>query len=77
VGDPPVAVAWLINTPAARGAHLSSGSGVLPGGRTASVVVWPGANVVAEIDGLGSVEAASREEHQWAALCGNGSRDRD
>jgi 2-keto-4-pentenoate hydratase len=67
----------LVNTLAARGEHLSAGSGVLPGGRTASVVVRPGANVVAEIDGLGSVEAPCREEHQWAALCGNGSRDRD
>jgi 2-keto-4-pentenoate hydratase len=76
VGDPPVAVAWLINALAARGERLSAGSGVLSGGPTASVVLRPGPDVVAEIDGRGSVEAPSREEHRWA-LCGNGSRDRD
>ena len=53
VGDPPVAVAWLVNTLAARGERLSAGSGVLSGGRTASVVLRPGPNVVAEIDGRG------------------------
>jgi 2-keto-4-pentenoate hydratase len=56
MGDPAAAVAWLVNTLAAQGEHLPAGSVVLSGGLTASVVLRPGANVVAEFDGLGSVE---------------------
>lgn len=59
MGDPTAAVAWLTNTLAARGEHLPAGSVVLSGGLTASVALDPGANVVAEFDGLGSVEVHS------------------
>jgi 2-keto-4-pentenoate hydratase len=59
MGDPAAAVAWLVNTLAARGEHLPAGSIVLSGGLTASVALRPRANVVAEIDGLGSVEVYS------------------
>ena len=57
--DPTAAVAWLTSTLAARGEHLPAGSVVLSGGLTASVALDPGANVVAEFDGLGSVEVHS------------------
>jgi 2-oxo-3-hexenedioate decarboxylase len=56
MGDPAAAVAWLVNVLAGRGEHLPAGSIVLSGGITASVGLKPGANVVAEFDGLGSVE---------------------
>ena len=59
MGDPAAAVAWLVNTLAARGEHLPAGSVVLSGGLTASVELRPGTNVVAEMDGLGSVEVHS------------------
>jgi 2-oxo-3-hexenedioate decarboxylase len=55
MGDPAAAVAWLVNTLAARGEHLAAGSLVLSGGLTRSVVLRPGGNVMAEFDGLGSV----------------------
>jgi ferredoxin len=59
MGDPAAAVAWLANTLTARGEHLPAGSVVLSGGLTASVALNPGGNVVAEFDGLGSVEVHS------------------
>ena len=59
MGDPAAAVAWLVNTLAARGEHLPAGSVVLSGGLTASVVLRRGSDVVAEFDGLGSVEVHS------------------
>ena len=62
MGDPAAAVAWLATSLAARGEHLPAGSTVLSGGFTASVSLTPGANVVAEFDGLGSVEVTAEEE---------------
>ena len=59
MGDPAAAVAWLVNTLAARGEHLPAGSVVLSGGLTASAALHPGANVVAEFDGLGSIDVHS------------------
>jgi 2-keto-4-pentenoate hydratase len=59
MGDPAAAVALLANTLAARGEHLPAGSTVLLGGLTASVALTPGANVVVEFNGLGSVEVHS------------------
>ena len=59
MGDPAAAVAWLATALAARGEHLPAGSVVLSGGLTASVALYPGASVVAEFDGLGSVEVHS------------------
>lgn len=59
MGDPAAAVAWLVNTLAARDEHLPAGSVVLSGGLTASAALRPGASVVAEFDGLGSVEVHS------------------
>lgn len=56
MGDPAAAVAWLVNALAERGEHLAAGSIVLSGGITASVGLKPGASVVAEFDGLGSVD---------------------
>jgi 2-oxo-3-hexenedioate decarboxylase len=56
MGHPAAAVAWLVNTLAARGEHLAAGSIVLTGGLTAPVPVRPGAAVTAEFDQLGSVE---------------------
>ena len=56
MGDPAAAVAWLVNVLAGRGEHLPAGSVVLSGGLTASVGLKSGANVVAEFDGLGSVD---------------------
>jgi 2-keto-4-pentenoate hydratase len=56
MGDPAAAVAWLVNVLSGRGEHLPAGSVVLSGGITASVGLKPGLNVVAEFDGLGSVE---------------------
>lgn len=56
MGDPAAAVAWLVNVLAGRGEHLPAGSIVLSGGITTSVGLTPGATVVAEFDGLGSVE---------------------
>jgi 2-oxo-3-hexenedioate decarboxylase len=56
MGHPAAAVAWLINTLAARGEHLGSGSIVLTGGLTAPVPVRDGAALTAEFDQLGSVE---------------------
>jgi 2-oxo-3-hexenedioate decarboxylase len=55
MGDPAAAVAWLVNTLAARGEHLPEGSLVLSGGLTRSVALRPGGHVVAEFDALGSV----------------------
>lgn len=59
MGDPAAAVAWLVNTLATRGEQLPAGSLVLSGGLTASVGLVRGANVVAEMDGLGSVHVFS------------------
>jgi 2-keto-4-pentenoate hydratase len=56
MGDPATAVAWLVNSLAARGEHLPAGSVVLSGGLTASVPLTAGALVSAEFDGLGSVD---------------------
>jgi 2-oxo-3-hexenedioate decarboxylase len=56
MGDPAVAVAWLINVLARRDEHLTAGSVVLSGGLTASVPLAVGDSVTAEFDGLGSVE---------------------
>jgi 2-oxo-3-hexenedioate decarboxylase len=56
MGDPAAAVAWLINTLAERGERLAAGSLVLTGGLTASVALQRGVGVVAQFDGLGSVE---------------------
>ena len=58
MGDPAAAVAWLATALAARGEHLPAGSVVLSGGLTAPPL-YPGASVVAEFDGLGSVEVHS------------------
>jgi len=59
MGDPAEAVAWLVNTLAARGEHLAAGSVVLSGGLTASVPLVGGSTVTAELDGLGSIEIHS------------------
>lgn len=56
MGHPAAAVAWLVNTLAARGEHLPAGSIVLTGGLTAAVPVRQGAGLAAEFDQLGSVE---------------------
>jgi 2-oxo-3-hexenedioate decarboxylase len=56
MGDPAVAVAWLVNTLARRGEHLAAGSVVLSGGLTASVPLRPRSAVSVEFDGLGSIE---------------------
>lgn len=57
MGDPAAAVAWLVNTLAAKGEHLPAGSVVLAGGLTGSVPLIRGAAVSAEFDGLGCVDA--------------------
>jgi 2-oxo-3-hexenedioate decarboxylase len=59
MGHPATAVAWLVNTLAAKGDELAEGSLVLSGGLTAAVPLRPGGSVVAEFDGLGSVEVFS------------------
>jgi 2-keto-4-pentenoate hydratase len=59
MGDPAVAVAWLVNSLAARGEHLAAGSVVLSGGLTTSVPLVGGDSLAAEFDGLGSVEVHS------------------
>lgn len=56
MGHPAAAVAWLVNTLAARGERLRAGSIVLTGGLTAPVALGRGGAVTAEFDGLGSVE---------------------
>lgn len=56
MGHPAAAVAWLVNTLAARGEHLDAGSIVLTGGLTAPVTMREGTAVTAEFDQLGSVE---------------------
>jgi 2-keto-4-pentenoate hydratase len=56
MGDPAAAVAWLVGALAARDEELTPGSVVLTGGLTASAALAKGARVVAEFDGLGSVE---------------------
>jgi 2-keto-4-pentenoate hydratase len=59
MGHPAAAVAWLVNTLAARGEHLPAGSVVLSGGLTAAVPLIGGDRLTAEFDGLGSVEVHS------------------
>jgi 2-keto-4-pentenoate hydratase len=59
MGHPAAAVAWLVNTLAAKGEHLLEGTLVLSGGLTAAVPVRPGGSVSAEFDGLGSIEFSS------------------
>jgi 2-oxo-3-hexenedioate decarboxylase len=56
LGHPAESVAWLINELAARGRSLPAGSIVLSGALTDAVPIGPGGTVVAEFDGLGSVE---------------------
>jgi 2-keto-4-pentenoate hydratase len=56
MAHPAAAVAWLVNTLAARGEHLAAGSIVLTGGLTAPAPVRQGAGLAAEFDQLGSVE---------------------
>jgi 2-oxo-3-hexenedioate decarboxylase len=56
MGDPAAAVAWLAGALAARDEQLAPGSVVLTGGLTASAALTRGGRVVAEFDGLGSVE---------------------
>ena len=59
MGHPAAAVAWLVNTLAARGQRLAAGSVVLTGGLTAPVRLRPRGVVSAEFDGLGSVAVFS------------------
>jgi len=56
MGHPAAAVAWLVNTLAARGEHLDAGSIVLTGGLTAPAPVREGVALTAEFDQLGSAE---------------------
>jgi 2-oxo-3-hexenedioate decarboxylase len=59
MGHPAAAVAWLVNTLAAKGEQLQEGALVLSGGLTAAVPLRRGGSVFAEFDGLGSVEVFS------------------
>jgi len=56
MGHPAAAVAWLVNSLAARGKRLSAGSIVLTGGLTAPAALRRGSALTAEFDQLGSVE---------------------
>ena len=56
MGHPAAAVAWLVNTLAARSKHLRAGSIVLTGGLTAPAALRAGGALTAEFDQLGSVE---------------------
>jgi len=56
MGHPAAAVAWLVNTLAARGERLRAGSIVLTGGLTAPAALRRGGALTAEFDRLGSVE---------------------
>jgi 2-keto-4-pentenoate hydratase len=56
MGHPAAAVAWLAGALAQRGKRLEPGSIVLTGGLTAAVPLRPGDRIVAEFDGLGSIE---------------------
>ncbi len=56
MGDPAAAVAWLVSALAARDEQLAPGSVVLTGGLTTSTPLTSGGRVLAEFDGLGSVE---------------------
>jgi 2-oxo-3-hexenedioate decarboxylase len=60
MGHPAAAVAWLANRLGARGQSLRKGWLVLSGGLTAPVPLEPGTAVIAEFDGLGSVEVYCR-----------------
>jgi 2-oxo-3-hexenedioate decarboxylase len=55
MGHPAAAVAWLATALGSRGEHLDTGTIVLTGGLTASVLLRPGGVVTAEFDGLGPV----------------------
>lgn len=55
MGNPAAAVAWLVNTLAARGTSLPAGSVVLSGGLTGSMPLTRRGVLSAEFDGLGSV----------------------
>jgi 2-keto-4-pentenoate hydratase len=59
MGNPAAAVAWLVNTLAAKGEQLQEGALVLSGGLTSAVPLRRGGSVFAEFDGLGSVEVFS------------------
>ena len=56
MGHPAAAVAWLVNTLAARGERLPAGSIVLTGGLAAPAALRQGCALTAEFDQLGSVE---------------------
>ncbi|MGH3150964.1 MAG: 2-keto-4-pentenoate hydratase [Streptosporangiaceae bacterium] len=56
MGHPAAAVAWLVNTLAARGQHLPAGTVVLTGGLTTPAALGPGSVLTAEFDQLGAVE---------------------
>jgi 2-keto-4-pentenoate hydratase len=55
LGDPARAVAWVADRWSARGDVLRSGWLVMPGSCTAAVAAEPGADFVAELDGIGQV----------------------
>jgi len=56
LGHPAYAVAWYVNQLAARGESVPAGWFVASGGLTDAVPMVRGRSVVAEFDGLGSVE---------------------
>ena len=60
MGHPAAALVWLANTLAAQGECLEAGTIVLSGGLTASVPILAHGAVMAEFDGLGSVEIRCR-----------------
>lgn len=60
MGDPLVAVSWLVGALAARGQRLEAGWLVLTGGLTAAVPLRPGSTVTAEFDGLDAVRVHCR-----------------
>jgi 2-keto-4-pentenoate hydratase len=56
MGNPAAAVAWLAGALAAHNEQLTPGLVVLTGGLTASTSLTRGGRILAEFDGLGSVE---------------------
>jgi 2-oxo-3-hexenedioate decarboxylase len=60
LGHPAASVAWMVRALAQRGSGLRAGTIVLSGALTEAVPVSPGDSIVAEFDGLGSVELPCR-----------------
>jgi 2-keto-4-pentenoate hydratase len=60
LGHPAASVAWMVRALARRGSGLRAGQIILSGALTEAVPVDPGDTIVAEFDGLGSVELPCR-----------------